>query len=184
MASFVEELWSSVFTPGPTPTLLIATNATFAALQVVLFSLLIATYSIHFVVLSVLSGSLWYSINWFAREVKQVQAAEAEKEKKEKKDDATRENPEDTKDSKHDGIRRKTPGALDSDSDTETESISEHNRRDSDASGPDLRSTPVPTLQPPEASAEIRKRSSMGGDSSGYVSTDSEWEKVEDSNGA
>ncbi|PLB55736.1 Pkr1-domain-containing protein [Aspergillus steynii IBT 23096] len=183
MGSFVEELWSSVFTPGPTPTLLVATNVTFAALQVVLFSLLVATYSIHFVILSLLSGSLWYSINWFAREVRAVQAAEAEKEKKEKQDTPAREIPEEAKD-KHDGNRRKTPGALDSDSDTETESISEHNRRSSDASAPDLRSTPVPTLQPPEASGEVRKRSSVGGDSSGYVSTDSEWEKVEDSNGA
>lgn len=189
MGSFVEELWSSVFTPGPTPTLLVATNATFAALQLVLFSLLIATHSIHFGILSLLSGSLWYSINWFAREVRQVQqvqAAEAEKEKEKKvkdenEDKPTREIPE-AKD-KHDGNRRKTPGALDSsDSDTETESISELNRS-SDASGLDLRSTPVPTLQPPEASGEIRKRSSMGGDSSGYVSTDSEWEKVDDSNG-
>ncbi|RKU40852.1 SMK killer toxin resistance protein [Coniochaeta pulveracea] len=49
MATFVQELWDSIFTPGPTPTLLIATNVTFAALQLVLFTLLVATWSIHFV---------------------------------------------------------------------------------------------------------------------------------------
>ncbi|KAA8644202.1 hypothetical protein EYZ11_004682 [Aspergillus tanneri] len=175
MGSFVEELWSSIFTPGPTPTLLVATNATFAALQLVLFALLLTTYSIHFVVLSLLSASLWWSINWFAREVRQVQAAEAEKER------SAREIPTDVKD-KHDG-NRKTPGSLDStDSDTETESITEYNRSP-DPSGSALRSTPVPTtLQPAEASGEIRKRLSVGGDSSGYVSTDSEWEKVDNSN--
>ncbi|KAK3363064.1 ER protein Pkr1-domain-containing protein [Lasiosphaeria hispida] len=79
MAGFVTELWESIFTPGPTPTLLIATNVTFAALQLVLGALLFATYSIHFVVLSVLSGSLWAAINWFARELLEHQAQEEEK---------------------------------------------------------------------------------------------------------
>ncbi|KAK0730797.1 Pkr1-domain-containing protein [Lasiosphaeris hirsuta] len=79
MAGFVTELWESIFTPGPTPTLLIATNVTFAALQLVLAALLFATYSIHFVVLSVLSGSLWAAINWFARELLEHQGQEEEK---------------------------------------------------------------------------------------------------------
>ncbi|KAI0196877.1 ER protein Pkr1-domain-containing protein [Astrocystis sublimbata] len=76
MAGFVEQLWESIFTPGPTPTLLIATNVTFAALQVVLFILLIATYSAHFIALSVLSGGLWWSINWFANELNAAKARE------------------------------------------------------------------------------------------------------------
>jgi hypothetical protein len=79
MASFFEGLWESIFTPGPTPTLLVATNATFAALQVILAALIFATYSIHFVVLSVLSGSLWAAINWFARELREHQQQEEEK---------------------------------------------------------------------------------------------------------
>lgn len=79
MASFVQDLWESIFTPGPTPTLLIATNVTFAALQLVLFTLLVATWSIHFIILSLLSGGLWFSINWFARELKVHQAQEEEK---------------------------------------------------------------------------------------------------------
>jgi hypothetical protein len=79
MANFMQNLWESIFTPGPTPTLLVATNATFACLQLVLLILLIATYSIHFVILSFLSGGLWWAINWFAAELKLAQAEEKEK---------------------------------------------------------------------------------------------------------
>ncbi|KAL2135655.1 hypothetical protein VTI74DRAFT_7465 [Chaetomium olivicolor] len=82
MASFFVGLWESIFTPGPTPTLLVATNVTFAALQVVLALLLFATYSIHFLVLSVLCGGLWVSINWFARELKAHQQQEEEKKRR------------------------------------------------------------------------------------------------------
>lgn len=88
MADFVTNLWESVFTPGTTPTLLIATNVTFGALQVVLFGLLIATYSIHFAILSVLCGGLWFSINWFARELQAAQRAEVEAERLRKKKQA------------------------------------------------------------------------------------------------
>ncbi|KAI1407821.1 Pkr1-domain-containing protein [Hypoxylon sp. FL1857] len=77
MAGFVQELWESIFTPGTTPTLLVATNVSFASLQLVLFLLLIATYSVHFVVLSFLCGGLWWAINWFAAELKIAQAKEA-----------------------------------------------------------------------------------------------------------
>ncbi|KAI8965908.1 Pkr1-domain-containing protein [Daldinia sp. FL1419] len=77
MASFVTDLWESIFTPGTTPTLLVATNATFACLQLVLLLLLVATYSIHFVILSFLCGGLWWAINWFAAELKVAQAKEA-----------------------------------------------------------------------------------------------------------
>lgn len=155
MASFVEELWSSVFTPGPTPTLLIATNVSFAALQFVLFVLLLATYSLHFVALSVISAGLWYSINWFAAEVRLAQLAQ-EAEKKDK-DPA----PDRNKDS------------VESDSDTETESFGKPSVI---ATG----SAPLSSsgLQPIER--DPKKRPSSGGDSSGYGSTDSEWEKIDD----
>ncbi|KKF95194.1 V-type ATPase assembly factor pkr1 [Ceratocystis platani] len=76
MASFVVELWESIFTPGPTPVLLKATNATFAALQLLLLLLLLSTYSIHFVALSIISGGLWWAINWFAAELAVHQAQE------------------------------------------------------------------------------------------------------------
>lgn len=76
MSQFVQDLWESIFTPGPTPSLLIATNVTFAALQLVLGALLLATYSIHFIILSFLSAGLWYAINWFARELQANHDAE------------------------------------------------------------------------------------------------------------
>ncbi|KAI2636200.1 ER protein Pkr1-domain-containing protein [Xylaria nigripes] len=76
MAGFIEQLWDSIFTPGPTPSLLIATNVTFACLQLVLFVLLIVTYSVHFVVLSFLSAGLWWAINWFATELNAAKAKE------------------------------------------------------------------------------------------------------------
>ncbi len=82
MASFFEDLWQSIFTPGPTPTLLVATNVTFGALQVVLAALLFATYSVHFLVLSVLCGGLWAAINWFARELKAHQQQEEDETKR------------------------------------------------------------------------------------------------------
>ncbi|RKF79592.1 V-type ATPase assembly factor PKR1 [Golovinomyces cichoracearum] len=72
-ANFLNDLFQSIFTPGPTHTLLIATNVTFACLQVLLLLLLIATYSIHFVILSILSAGLWVAINWFANELKKDQ---------------------------------------------------------------------------------------------------------------
>jgi ER protein Pkr1. len=155
MASFVEELWASVFTPGPTPTLLIATNVSFAALQLVLFVLLLATYSLHFVALSVISAGLWYSINWFAAEVRLAQLAQ-EAEKKDK-DPATDRN----KDS------------VESDSDTETESFGKPS-----AIATGSASLSSSGLQPIER--DPKKRPSSGGDSSGYGSTDSEWEKIDD----
>ncbi|CZT48042.1 related to PKR1 protein [Rhynchosporium secalis] len=79
MSTFFTELAQSIFTPGPTPTLLIATNVTFACLQVVLLFLLIATFSVHFLLLSLLSAGLWWSINWFVSELKAVQASEDKK---------------------------------------------------------------------------------------------------------
>jgi len=69
MATFLTSLWESVFTPGPTPTLLIATNVTFGSLQILFLSLLIATHSFHFIALSILSAGLWWAINWFAAEL-------------------------------------------------------------------------------------------------------------------
>ncbi|KAJ3553360.1 hypothetical protein NPX13_g10902 [Xylaria arbuscula] len=76
MAGFAEQLWESIFTPGTTPTLLLATNVTFASLQLVLLALLIATYSVHFVALSLISGGLWWAINWFATELRAAQEKE------------------------------------------------------------------------------------------------------------
>lgn len=160
MASFIEELWNSIFTPGTTPTLLIATNASFAALQLLLLLLLIATYSIHFLILSIICMGLWAAINWFAREL-QIE--------KEKADQQLR------------LAREKSPDiANDSDTETELEPLPTVLKSQS----PPLDTALVPEatssqIQPdPLSSAEALRRRRSLGDSSGYVSTDSEWEKV------
>lgn len=175
MGSFVENLWSSIFTPGPTPTLLVATNVTFAALQSLLLALLIATYSIHFFVLSFLSAALWWSINWFARELRQVQAQEAHK--KEKDGDHQQNK------SRSNSNAKKTPGTLDTDSDTETEQTKEGTPMASASTAAAACNTAALTsLQPPEEQeGSSRKRLSVSGESSENGSTDSEWEKVDDS---
>lgn len=87
MANFVESLWESIFTPGPTPPLIVATNASFAALQAVLAALLIATHSIHFVVLSALCGALWWAINWFVAELRASEELRRAREKTPRPDD-------------------------------------------------------------------------------------------------
>ncbi|GAM34124.1 anaphase-promoting complex subunit [Talaromyces pinophilus] len=170
MASFVEDLWSSVFTPGPTPTLLVATNATFAALQLVLFLLLVATYSIHFVVLSFLSGALWWSINWFAKEVRQEQARQEEEKRK-----------QEALEQETSGTSRLNTSADANDSETETEvgGVSKTRRRRANQ--------PETATLSPESALQSKKSSDNGsgqrktseGDVSGYTSTDSEWEKVD-----
>ncbi|KAI5807621.1 ER protein Pkr1-domain-containing protein [Peziza echinospora] len=76
MASFFEDLWSSVFTPGTTPALLLATNGSFALLQCTLIALLFATHSIHFVVLNCLAAGLWAAINWFVKELEEFKRSE------------------------------------------------------------------------------------------------------------
>ncbi|KAG0650775.1 hypothetical protein D0Z07_2356 [Hyphodiscus hymeniophilus] len=82
MSAFITDLFQSIFTPGPTSSLLVATNVSFACLQLVLLLLLIATYSIHFLILSFLSAGLWWAINWFVSELKIAQALEEEKKRR------------------------------------------------------------------------------------------------------
>ncbi|KAJ5504742.1 Endoplasmic reticulum protein Pkr1 [Penicillium fimorum] len=160
MASFMGDLWSSIFTPGPTPTLLIATNVTFAALQLIFFALLLATYSLHFVALSTISAGLWWSINWFAAEVQLAQQAqEAEKEKQE--DDNAK-------------TRRKSPVRESADSDTETEAVVAKKTDTTAVTTGSATSGLLPRAR------DHKKRPSAGGEGSGYGSTDSEWEKVDD----
>lgn len=204
MPSFFEELWLSVFEPGPTPTLLVATNVSFAALQALFFALLIATYSIHFVVLSVLSGGLWYAINWFATEVKAAQAVEEEAKRirearREKEKDKTRTGDE--------------VEAMDTGDDTEVDTeVQEKFRPKSSARAPrpetqstvfverpsegrERGSTPMQTSSRPMGASttgaetklaqlvdDAPKRRNMG-ESTGDVSTDSEWEKLSQDSG-
>lgn len=71
----------SVFIPGATPALLIATNATFAYLQLLRGALLFTTYSIHFATLSFTYMGPSYIINWHAYGLQQAQAKEVEAER-------------------------------------------------------------------------------------------------------
>ncbi|EPE06485.1 er membrane protein [Ophiostoma piceae UAMH 11346] len=90
MSKFFEDLWESIFTPGPTPSLLIATNVSFFFLQIVLGALLVATYSVHFVVLSLLCAGLWWAINWFAHELALAEKEKGEREEEQKRKDRRR----------------------------------------------------------------------------------------------
>jgi len=172
MATFFEDLWSSIFVPGPTPTLLIATNVAFAALQLLLLGLLIATYSIHFVILSCLCAGLWWSINWFSAELaREAAMVELKKEAEAKRREGKGE--------------EAVGGGEFVGSETETESVG----GDGDAALPgDMGPPPRPDagakatgLRPDDGlgGETVRRRRSLG-DSSGYISTDSEWEKVDD----
>ncbi|MCJ1450055.1 hypothetical protein MMC28_000383 [Mycoblastus sanguinarius] len=152
MANFLSNLFNSIFTPGPTPSIIIATNASFAALQLVLLVLLILTYSVHFAILSFLSAGLWWAINWFVIE---LEAAG----KKEKDAKRLRE------------IRKGQDDQGAEDSGTETEGGGTQSEGVSADSQPAL-------LRPEDAQGELRKRRSLGEGSSGDMSTDSEWDKV------
>ena len=216
MATFLEELWNSIFTPGPTPPLLLATNATFAALQLILLILFIATYSLHFVVLSFLCGGLWYAINWFAKEVQVAQRAEAEEkgmgERLKGREDSSVVWVRDDKGAETDGAAAGGDEMDSEEQDTETE-------LDDGKSGEGLRrgrqkvEEKTPTMEASTSGFEkvstkqsilasrsmggagkeapkdmkgaggggedVKKRRSMA-ESTGSLSTDSEWEKVED----
>ncbi|KAL9594527.1 MAG: hypothetical protein Q9179_005349, partial [Wetmoreana sp. 5 TL-2023] len=130
MASFLTDLFTSIFTPGPTHSLLVATNFSFAALQAVLLVLLLLTYSVHFIVLSVLCAGLWWSINWFAAE---LEAAKKEERGREAK--------------RLEQTQRQGRGTTAEDSDTETEGSKDH--------APAVAAEPVPnaTLLPDNAEA-------------------------------
>ncbi|KAK8156478.1 ER protein Pkr1-domain-containing protein [Phyllosticta citrichinensis] len=189
MSQFFENLWNSVFTPGPTPTLLVATNASFAALQLVLFALLLATYSIHFVVLSGLCGGLWWSINWFANELR----AATEKEEAAKKLRELREKERERSSDK--GGREPAMGrdggegeGMDTGDDTETETETEGMRksgikaREGGVSAESAHAAQTATTTGTQAAGlgvdeALKKRRSVG--DGAESSTDSEWEKIE-----
>ncbi|GAB7343479.1 hypothetical protein MBLNU457_1497t1 [Dothideomycetes sp. NU457] len=179
MGDFLTDLWQSVFTPGATPTLLLATNVTFGALQLLLFALLIATYSIHFVILSLLCGGLWWSINWFATELQAAQQKEEEA-KRIRKVQSPRKGGEST---------HGAAGSTDTSdrSETKTSSTGEpiefvplgedkklENRIKDDLRKSGQANTGSSTAK--STMGEARQRMTA---SEGDISTDSEWEKVE-----
>jgi hypothetical protein len=211
MASFFENLWLSIFTPGPTPTLLVATNASFAALQLLLFALLIATYSVHFVILSSLCAGLWWAINWFAAEIRAAQAAEEEakrireaRREKEKgkagtgSEVETMDTGDDTEvDTEVEDKYKAKPKSASRAPCPETQStvfVDRPSHSEVDAGGRDA--TPIQSSSGPAGASAtgastrlapmvddaLKKRGSMG-ESTGELSTDSEWEKLSQDSG-
>ena len=162
MASFLTDLFSSIFTPGPSASLITATNVSFAALQIVLSLLLTATYSVHFLILSFLSAFLWYAINWFVREL-----------------EAT------TRDEKEAGRSGELRAAhlndsQEEDSGEETEGAEERKKKNGTRRS---KEASINSLSPDNSHGGLRNRRSLGEQSSGDLSTDSEWDKVGDSEG-
>ncbi|KAK4691444.1 hypothetical protein P7C71_g5556, partial [Lecanoromycetidae sp. Uapishka_2] len=153
MATFVTDLMNSIFTPGPTPSIIIATNASFAALQLVLLVLLVLTYSVHFAVLSSLCAGLWWAINWFVTELEA--ANQKEKEAKHLRE-----------------IRKGQDDRGAEDSGTETEGAGAQR----EALVGEKQSEGL--LRPDDAQGALTKRRSLAEVSSGDLSTDSEWDKV------
>ncbi|KAM0564133.1 hypothetical protein ACHAPJ_000342 [Fusarium lateritium] len=161
MSSFIVKLWEDIFTPGPTPTILKAANASFAALQTVLFLLLLATYNIHCVILSILCAGLWWSVNWFAAELAIAQREQREKEQREKQQ------------------QKEASGNDDDDSETEVETSAPNK-------APPVASVAATTseiaaaagLEPVEAKGEVKQRAGAAAGTQSSVSTEDEWEKV------
>ena len=180
MSTFLSNLWDSVFTPGTTPTLLIATNATFALLQLLLLALLVATWSVHFAILSVLCGGLWWSINWFATELQAAQAKEEEAEKlrrRKKKSDGGNEADDEGEETEVDEKGGEEEGRVKREIE---EAMGMEDKAGMDGKqGPasDGGSTGVATgMEQKDAQAKQRRVEEL--DRSGDVSTDSEWERV------
>lgn len=164
MSQFFQDLWESIFTPGPTPSLLIATNVTFAALQFVLAALLLATYSIHFIILSFLCAGLWWAINWFAQELQ----ANHDKELQEKARAAR----------KTAGARGGAAPVHTSESETEVETFLTKVKTKSAGVGAAAASKEV-EVQDISGAGELKQRGpSASQDSKSSVSTEDEWEKV------
>lgn len=153
MASFIADLAQSIFTPGPTSSLVLATNVSFACLQVVLLVLLITTYSIHFVILSVISAGLWAGINWFVNELRIVKAQEEEEERAKKAQAAG--------------------DAAGDDTETEGETVVAATGKESRANKPASSS-----LEPGNLRGRTKERDS--GNRS-EISTEDEWERVDES---
>lgn len=97
MASFITGLWESVFQPGTSPQLILATHLSFSALLITLAWLIYVTKgNIHFIILFIIATLLWITVIWFISELKsakllsnqqlETEAKEEEDAKEEKKD--------------------------------------------------------------------------------------------------
>lgn len=71
MANFFVALWESIFQPGTTPQLILATHLSFFALLCTLGWLIYATSGNgHFYALFFIASCLWVSVIWFIQELK------------------------------------------------------------------------------------------------------------------
>ncbi|KAG0670784.1 SMK killer toxin resistance protein [Maudiozyma exigua] len=74
MASFITGLWESVFQPGTSPQLILATHLSFSALLITLAWLIFVTSgNIHFIMLFIIATLLWITVIWFISELKSAQ---------------------------------------------------------------------------------------------------------------
>ncbi|KAI9810819.1 MAG: SMK killer toxin resistance protein [Pycnora praestabilis] len=186
MSSFLTNLFTSIFTPGPTPTLILATNISFAALQLILLALFIATYSIHFVILSALSAGLWGAINWFVRELGIAKEIEERKRMRERREAGDGDEDEgDTEETEGEGF---APGGITTRG-NDHDASEEEQEQIRDVKAMARQGDPVgqvgglTSAEEGEEETGLRKRRSLGDSmtgASGEMSTDSEWEKVED----
>ena len=165
MAQFFNDLASSIFTPGPTPSLIIATNVSFGCLQLLLLVLFVATYSIHFAILSFLTAGLWWAINWFAKELQEAKLKEEEagrlRKKRRSDEDGVDDSGDETETEKEDdrGMARNRLG---------DESVRLAGRNEGGG------------MAKSEGSG-VRRREKL--DASGELSTEDEWEKVSEEGG-
>lgn len=206
MTAFLESLWESVFTPGTSPTLIVATNASFAALEFLLLALLLATRSIHFLILSLLSVGLWLAINWFAAELVAAQEKEQQVQESSRTEQKKEEDDGDEGDEERRTDSSSSSSACAGEMDTETDihagttvvtpkpskrpppaqSARQPLSSESSDSESPLVATPVRdkafttgathTLAPPGLDSVANRRNMTA---SGELSTDSEWEKIE-----
>lgn len=151
------DLMNSIFTPGPTSSLVLATNVSFACLQATLFALLVATYSIHFFILSIICMGLWTAINWFVKELAIHEAQQKEK----KEAEATKEGGAESS----------------SESDTDAQTIVDEVR----GSG----SKEVEVLPPAPGLVDRAVKDKREGQKvkGSEVSTEDEWEKISETEG-
>ncbi|KAJ6445858.1 ER protein pkr1 domain-containing protein [Purpureocillium lavendulum] len=182
MASFVTDLWESIFTPGPTAPLLRAANGSFAALQLVLAGMLYLTGSLHCVVLSVLCAGLWWAVNWFAAEL-----AVAQREQK-RRDEEQEEEEEEQRQRRGDEKKtRRKDGAAAADDSSDTEVEAGRARTRGATAKKDQQQQKQQQQQQQQAGAELRQRAAPGSGrtanvspsgTQSSVSTEDEWEKV------
>ena len=109
----------------------------------------------HFVILSFLSAGLWWAINWFVTELEAATTKDKEAQRLRT-------------------LREERDNAGADDSGTETEGIDGLSRSASQGTRSEG------ALAPETVEGALRKRRSLGEASAGELSTDSEWDKVEE----